>query len=98
MEDEKKTQAQAWTKEVAGLSKATAALLEAAGKVREARTTLEQLKAAKAKAADDDPDYIISNPDTLDETIGDLLSLEVVLCTQAQGTAEAHKDTDDNLV
>ncbi len=96
--DNKSNNAGTWSKEVAGLSKATAALLDAAGKVREARTALEQLKAAKAKAADDDPDYIISHPETLDETIGDLLSLEVVLCTQAQGTAEAHKDTDDNLV
>lgn len=96
--DNKSNNAGTWSKDVAGLSKATAALLSAAGKVREARTTLEQLKAAKAKAADDDPDYIISHPETLDETIGDLLSLEVVLCTQAQGTAAAHKDTDDNLV
>jgi len=96
--DNKSNNAGTWSKEVAGLSKATATLLEAAGKVREARTALEQLKAAKAKAADDDPDYIISHPETLDETIGDLLSLEVVLCTQAQGTAAAHKDTDDNLV
>lgn len=96
--DNKSNNAGTWSKDVAGLSKATAALLSAAGKVREARTALEQLKAAKAKAADDDPDYIISHPETLDETIGDLYTQEVILCAQALGTIEAHKDTDDNLV
>lgn len=96
--DNKSNDAGTWSKDVAGLSKATAALLSAAGKVREARTLLEQMKDARAKAAADDPDYIIDDPAALEATISDLYTQEVILCTQALGTMEAHKDTDDNLV
>ena len=87
-----------WTKEVAGLSKATADLLKAAGQARDARVTLDLLKVAKAKAAADDPDYVIVDQDALDKVAEDLTTIEQRLCSLALGTMEAHKDTDDDLV
>ena len=87
-----------WTKEVAGLSKATADLLKAAGQARDARITLDLLKDAKAKAAADDPDYIMANQEELDKVAADLETIERRLVALATSTIEAHRDTDDDLV
>lgn len=96
--DNKSNDAGTWTKEVAGLSKATAEILKAAGQARDARVTLDLLKVAKGKAAADDPDYIIVDQDALDKVAEDLANIEQRLCSLALGTIEAHKDTDDDLV
>lgn len=92
------TTAEGWTKEVAGLSKVSTGLINAAKKIGEARLDLEEVKRKRAKADPADPEYILADPAELDGIISALADLEGRACTLFMNNAEAHRDTDDDLI
>ena len=96
--NDKTTAPASYDKEVTGLSYATARIMNTAGQLRDAQTTLELLKSSKAKADANDPDYFISDPDALDNIIEDLREIERRLCRLGIGNMEAHLAADDDLV
>lgn len=94
MDKSKDNNVESWP--VTSISKGTDDLLKAAGKVRDARTSLELLKKDAAKHQDD-PDYLIADPAALDVIIEELAAMEGRICTQATNLMLAHRDNGDGL-
>jgi len=90
--------AEGWTKDVIGLSKTTSTLLKASQKAGDARIDLEYYLLDKERAAAEDPEYILANPEELDGIIAALENVERRLVALASATMEAHVDTADDLV